>query len=187
MSDCCSVKTAPEKAPAVMACPQSGTRSKQVDLLTLKSLVRHLPFGMPAAQYYYCEAPGCDVVYFSSNPEAPLFTCRDLLVRVGAKEGVGPVRVCYCFGISREDIRDEIRLTGMSTVAERIKAEVKAGNCACEVKNPSGKCCLGNVIQALQESLRAVELGADQSLSTGDRLENRGIGATTGKQIGELK
>ncbi len=51
----------------------------------------------------------------------------------------------------------EIRSTGKSTVAERITAEVKAGNCACEVKNPSGKCCLGDVTRAVRNGLRVVE------------------------------
>ncbi len=160
MSNCCSVKTSPEKAPAAMACPESGTRSKQVNLLTLRSLVRHLPFGMPAAQYYYCEAPGCDLVYFSSNPAAPLFTRRDLLVRVGGKEAADPVPVCYCFGITRQDIRNEIRTTGKCTAPERIKSEVQSERCACEVKNPSGLCCLGNVLLAIKETDGKALLGA---------------------------
>lgn len=170
MSDCCSVKVSPEKAPAVMACPQSGTRSKQVDLLTVKSLVRHLPFDMPAAQYYFCEAPGCDVVYFSSNPEAPLFTRRDLLVRVGAKEGADPVPVCYCFGITREEIRNEIRATGKCTAPERIKSEVQSGRCACEVKNPSGRCCLGNVLQVIKETDGSALRGAGSRPQISDPL-----------------
>ena len=45
--------------------------------------------------------------------------------------------------------------TGRSTIAERIAAEVKAGNCACEVKNPSGKCCLGDVTRTVQDCVRA--------------------------------
>jgi len=63
MSDCCSVADG-SKAPAVKACPVNGARSKQVDMLTVKSLVRQLPLGMPNTQYYFCEAPGCDAVYF---------------------------------------------------------------------------------------------------------------------------
>jgi hypothetical protein len=62
--------------------------------------------------------------------------------------------VCYCFGFTRQDIWDEIRQTGRSTIAERISAEVKAGNCACEVKNPSGKCCLGNVTRTAKDGLK---------------------------------
>jgi hypothetical protein len=128
-----------------MACPKNGARSKRVDLLTVKGLVRKLPLGMPRSQYYFCDSPDCEVVYFPLDAEGPVFRKEDLLVRVGAKEKAGLIPICYCFGFTRQDIRDEIRETGKSTVAERIAAEIKAGNCACEFKNPSGKCCLGEI------------------------------------------
>jgi Zinc binding domain len=64
MSNCCSANSKPRTAPAVIPCPVNGARSKQVDILTVRSLVRRLPLQMPAIQYYYCEARGCDVVYF---------------------------------------------------------------------------------------------------------------------------
>ncbi len=159
MVDCCSVK-APAVPPAVMPCPECGSRSKQVDTLTVKSLVRKMPFGMVPAQYYFCEETACDLVYFPSDAEAPSFHRGDLLVRVGLKEETDPIPVCYCFGVSRQDIWDEIREKGKSSVAERIKAEVKAGNCACELKNPSGKCCLGNVTRAVQEGPRTAQAAA---------------------------
>lgn len=152
MSDCCSVGDG-SKAPAVMACPVNGARSKQVDMLTVKSLVRQLPLGMPDTQYYFCEAPGCDAVYFPLDTQAPLFRREDLVVRVGAKEIKDPLLVCYCFGFTRQDIWDEIRSTGKSTVAKRITAEVEAGRCACEMKNPSGKCCLGEVTRTVKDRL----------------------------------
>ena len=152
MSDCCSVGDG-SKAPAVMACPVNGARSKQVDMLTVKSLVRQLPLGMPDTQYYFCEAPGCDAVYFPLDTQAPLFRREDLVVRVGAKEIEDPLLMCYCFGFTRQDICDEIRSTGKSTVAKRITAEVEAGRCACEMKNPSGKCCLGDVTRIVKGRL----------------------------------
>lgn len=158
MSDCCSVNESVGKAPPVMNCPVSGTRSKQVAKLTVKSLVRHLPFGMPPTQYYFCDAPGCEIVYFPADSQAPTFRRGDLLVRIGAKETEDPVTVCYCFGITRNQLQQEIRSTGKSVAAERVSAEVKTGNCACEVKNPSGKCCLGDITRAVklaQESARA--------------------------------
>jgi hypothetical protein len=157
MSDCCSVNGKSASAPAVMACLVNGARSKQVDMLTVRSLVRRLPLGMANTQYYFCEAPQCDVVYFSSNPRAPVFRRPDLLVRVGAKETEDPVPVCYCFGFTRKDIEEEVAQAGRSTIPERITAEVKAGNCACEVKNPSGKCCLGNVTRVVQNCVQVVE------------------------------
>jgi len=152
MSDCCSVGDG-SKAPAVMACPVNGARSKQVDMLTVKSLVRQLPLGMPDTQYYFCEAPGCDAVYFPLDTQAPLFRREDLVVRVGAKEIEDPLLMCYCFGFTRQDICDEMRSTGKSTVAKRITAEVEAGRCACEMKNPSGKCCLGDVTRTVKDRL----------------------------------
>ncbi len=157
MSDCCSVNAKSGTAPSVMACPVNAARSKQVDMLTVRSLVRRLPLGMPNAQYYFCEAQGCEVVYFPSNPQAPIFCRADLLVRVGAKQAEDPIPVCYCFGFTRKDIEDEVAQTGRSTIPERITAEVKAGNCACEVKNPSGKCCLGNVTRVFQNCVRVVQ------------------------------
>ena len=154
MSDCCSMKDS-FAAPAVAVCPVNGARSKQVDMLTVKSLVRRLPLGMPNTQYYFCEAQDCDVVYFALDSQAPIFRHEDLQVRVGVKATEDPIPVCYCFGFARKDIEDEIAEIGRSTVAERISAEVKAGNCACEVKNPSGKCCLGSVTRVVKDYVQA--------------------------------
>jgi hypothetical protein len=151
MSHCCSVKVKPDIAPGVMACPVNGRRSKQVETLTVKSLVRKLPFGMPNTQYYFCDSSDCEVVYFGFDAEAPRFRREDLIIRSGAKETDDPVPVCYCFGLTRKDIWDEIRNTGKSTAAQRIATEVEAGHCACEVRNPSGKCCLGDVTRAAKD------------------------------------
>ncbi len=156
MPDCCSVNESVREVPVVMNCPVSGTRSKQVAALTVKSLVRRLPFKMPPTQYYFCDAPGCDIVYFPADSQAPTFRCGDLLVRIGAKEIEDPIPVCYCFGITKNQIEQEIRSVGKSTAAERITAEVKAGNCACEVKNPSGKCCLGDIARAVKFAKESV-------------------------------
>jgi len=144
-----------------MTCPVSSRRSKQVDLLTVRSLVRQLPLGMPPTAYYFCDDPACDIVYFPSNSEAPIFRRSDLMVRVGVKETQEPTPVCYCFGFSRQDIWEEIRKTGKSTAAGRIATEVNAGNCACEVKNPSGNCCLGNVHGVVKQFERQRSLEED--------------------------
>ena len=162
MAECCTVNQPLAVASAVMNCPVSGTRSKQVNLLTLKSLVRHLKFGMPAAQYYFCAAPDCDAVYFPSTPDAPTFSRDDLLVRVGAKEAGEEATICYCFGISRGQIREEVEAAGRCSATEKIKAEIQAGRCACEVKNPSGKCCLGDVTRAVLEVLRSSRSALDK-------------------------
>ncbi|MCL6564849.1 MAG: (2Fe-2S)-binding protein [Acidobacteriia bacterium] len=146
-------------APTSLPCPENGARAKRVGLRTVKALVRHLPFRMPSTQYYFCEAPECDIVYFAADPSAPIFRRADLLVRVEPKEPGEDVPVCYCFGIARREIADELARTGRSSAAERIRSEVKAGRCACEVKNPSGRCCLGRIARAVEQLREASSRG----------------------------
>ena len=92
----------------------------------------------------FCKTPTCSIVYYSPDGGLP-FKKGDIRVRVGLKETEDSVGVCYCFDISERQIRDEIERTGKSTASARIRKEVEAGNCACEIKNPSGRCCLGEV------------------------------------------
>lgn len=150
MSECCSVRESGMQVPATLPCPASGTRSKQVSLATIRALVRHLPLGMPGTPYYFCEAAECDVVYFPLSQGAPLFRRKDLLVPVWPKEQDDSTPICYCFGFTRKDIQNEMSNPVHPSIPERIKAEVQAGRCACEVKNPSGKCCLGSIARIVK-------------------------------------
>ena len=68
------------------------------------------------------------------------------------KETDDPIPLCYCFNFSRADVRREVAETGSCSIPARITADVKAGRCACEVKNPSGSCCLGEVNKAVKDA-----------------------------------
>jgi len=50
-----------------------------------------------------------------------------------------------CFGFTEGDGRKEIERTGHSWIPQTISRLIKAGMCACEVRNPAGVCCLGEV------------------------------------------
>ena len=78
------------------------------------------------------------------------FTTDDLRVRVGVKESADPIPLCYCFGFDESHIRDEISKTGETTVPKRISTLILEGLCACESRNPSGACCLGDVNRAVK-------------------------------------
>lgn len=78
-------------------------------------------------------------------------------MRVGLKETEDPVPLCYCFGVTERMIREEIQRTDRSSVSARIRAEVKAGNCRCEVENPSGRCCLREVVLAEKRAAKERE------------------------------
>ena len=152
MSDCCETVKAvtcslPTSKPGV--CPSCGEKGKPVAVLTVKSLVRDHTRVPASISYSFCRTVDCDVVYFSDQV---VFTKPDLKLRVGIKETANPIPLCYCFDYSREDIRRDIEATGQTSALEEIKAEVQAGFCACEVKNPSGTCCLGDITRAIQEA-----------------------------------
>ena len=57
--------------------------------------------------------------------------------------------VCYCFDETESAIARELRDTGMSHAVDRVRAHIAAQRCACEVRNPRGVCCLGDVIAAV--------------------------------------
>jgi NAD(P)H-nitrite reductase large subunit len=97
------------------------------------------------------------VVYFAAGG---VFRKPDVKVRVGLKEQGDPVPLCYCFDYTRADVQRDIEERGRTEIPARIKAEVQAGFCACEVRNPAGTCCLGEITRAIQEAKRAVPLVA---------------------------
>src|SRR5690606_3948178 len=83
-------------------------------------------------------------IYTTTWDSSP-FRTADVKVPVYQKDPGEDVPVCYCFGWTRRRIRDELAQTGKSTASATIAAHVKAGRCGCEVNNPQGACCLGNV------------------------------------------
>jgi len=95
-------------------------------------------------RYTFCSARDCPVVYVEEQGSHQ-FTIDDLRVRVGLKAKENPIPLCYCFGFDESHIRDEISRTGNSTIPKRISRLIREGLCACEARNPSGMCCLGEV------------------------------------------
>jgi len=165
MSDCCKL---PELADAMDdRCRRCGETGRRVLRETMESLLKPEALERLASEPYFVDrTPEWDVVYFSNEAES-YFQKDELEVRVGLKETESPLPLCYCFGHTAESAREEILTTGRSSVAERITAETQAGNCSCEIKNPSGKCCLGDVNQAIgqiQKELEPAELMPEEPM-----------------------
>lgn len=169
MSDCCSAKS-PCEASLVEAtsagtnrCPECGQPGKSVETKTLKQMVQpwHLEL-VNKPSFLFCRSADCDVVYF--HPHGDCLRKPDVRVRVGLKEAEDPVPLCYCFGFTEAMVVEEIRATGICTLLQRISAEVKAGNCACEIRNPQGSCCLGNVTAAVKRVMQLARAEAAEKL-----------------------
>lgn len=144
----------------VLVCPVSGTKGKPVKVGTLRSLLRpEAQHRIAEGPYLFCDAQGCEVVYFAQDG-SHVFTRADLVVRVGVKETEAPRPICYCFGHTVEEIFDEIRRTGRTTVLDAIKRRLKTEGCDCEHTNPQGSCCLGVVARFVQEGMARYAAGA---------------------------
>ncbi len=138
-------------------CPACGRPGRLVERITVKAMLRpEALMRVSAPEHRFCATPKCPVVYFGIE-EA--FDRKEIVVPVFQKEPAGERTVCYCFGIGEGDLRRELLETGRSTASERISALVKADRCACEVKNPQGSCCLGNVAAAAKAEKAALGSG----------------------------
>ncbi len=165
--DCCAVPAAPAEsaqksaqAPSfhreVTHCPECGAKGRKMDTQTVKALLAVSLRTIREVGYRFCATESCPVVYFSQDGEQR-FTEADLRERVHQKHPLEPdVFVCYCFRHTPGSIRLELERTGATTALEDIKTGIQAGQCACEIRNPQGSCCLGNVsnvVKALEKQI----------------------------------
>lgn len=125
-----------------------GAQSKRVSRKTVLSMLKpqFLEEALMEA-YRFCAARECPIVYFDERGTR-VFTVDDLRVVVGVKTTADPIPLCYCFGFDESHLREEILQTGSTTIPERISRLIHEGLCACDVRNPSGGCCLGEVNRA---------------------------------------
>ena len=159
VSSCC-----PERdiQSSVGRCPRSGSFGTAVALQTVKALLTDTALRrLESGDYRFCPDARCDVVYF--NAAGSQFEAQDLRVLVGHKLPYGSRPLCYCFGESDGSIRAEVESTGRSLAVERIRQHIAAGRCACELRNPRGVCCLGEVIASVK---RAQSVTASSSRPT---------------------
>ena len=149
-SDCCSVIETHQKD--TVLCARCGEKGKPVSLATVGAMAKTETDAakLSAREYQLCRNRDCPVVYYAEEIQIEK---SDLRVPVNFKERNYEGSVCYCFNHTIASIRDEIQTKGHSTAQGIITQEVKAGRCACEVKNPAGTCCLGDVTRAVQAAM----------------------------------
>ncbi|MBP7693306.1 MAG: hypothetical protein KA764_15385 [Anaerolineales bacterium] len=133
------------------ACPTNHQVGKAVETTTLKALLARPLTELRPVAYRFCKAPDCPTVYYSVDG-SQTFAEADLRETVYQKHTRAVEQfVCYCFRHTLASIRAEIEQTGRSTVPAQITAGIQAGQCACDIRNPQGRCCLGNVQQLVRQ------------------------------------
>ncbi len=150
-TDACCTPKAARKVP----CPYCAIPAKSVPPQTPEHLLKEEAKSALASLegFHYCRTAACDVVYFR---EDTILTQKDLKVVVGLKEGASPATVCYCFDWTKEKIAAQLREHRKTNASEDIREKMERIGCACDIKNPGGACCLGDIadtIKALKEEL----------------------------------
>ncbi len=148
-----------QAASTIGSCSACGQKGKPVHGQTVKAL---LSVSLPAvqdAEYLFCRTQSCPIVYFTVDGNQ-MFTIEHLRERVYQKEpDVDSVFVCYCF---RHTVGDVRAASGQkrAAIVDDVNEGIQAGQCACDVRNPQGSCCLGNLhglVKRLEETTRAVD------------------------------
>ncbi len=157
MSDCCSVSGQPtttvlneDRTAATSAtCVRCGGVGRSVERKTVLHHVRHeLLDRVNGEGYRFCSDSSCSIVYYGDR--GTRFTTNDLRELVTVKANGDERPICYCFGFTEGDARREIARQGSTAIPVRITQLTKAEVCACEVRNPAGVCCLGQVNQVVK-------------------------------------
>jgi hypothetical protein len=144
-----------QRPPRVInACPVCGEKGKPVQGQTVKALLSVSLREVQSVEYLFCKTQTCPVVYFSPEGEQT-FTAEQVRERVYQKEpDAEKVFVCYCFRHTVGDIRAASPETRAALVDD-INTGINSEQCACDLRNPQGSCCLGNVrglIKRLEKS-----------------------------------
>ncbi len=125
-------------------CPVNGQPGMPVPGQTVKALLAVSLRTLGDTEYRFCADEQCAVVYFSTDG-SHLFTSADLRERVYQKErSTSTVWVCYCFRHTVGDVQTADHTTQQAIITDIVQG-IQAGQCACDLRNPQGSCCLGNV------------------------------------------
>ena len=139
---------------AVNACPECGKAGKPIQTQTVKALLSVSLRQVQDVKYLFCRTQTCPVVYFSADGEWT-FTVGQVRERVYQKEpDTQDVFICYCFRHTAGELRAASPEDRIAMV-DNINTGINAEQCACDLRNPQGSCCLGNVrgmIKRLEES-----------------------------------
>jgi len=134
MSQCSSSNNS-SLSPNKYRCPVNG---KEYSAVSSTTIIHHIkePWNWENKNqgYYFCDDPGCNVVYFGQD--GSIIEQQALRTVVGEKQNTQESPVCYCFGINKREAATN------SEAKLFVIENTKNHTCACEIRNPSGRCCL---------------------------------------------
>jgi len=159
--------TRPTHPSTHVRCPSCGGEGRSVKPVTLESLVAdetRVRVGGTDG-FRFCAEPGCDVAYFHAQSGQTIVR-EEVRVPIGQKETSPGRTVCYCFGYTAAEVKEQVAATGTSVIPDEIGAKCKQGLDRCDETNPQGTCCLGNVRRVLRDAQARIDAGPPSSVSS---------------------
>ena len=147
--DCCCSGVQMSKETPQNACGGCGEIGRTVARQTVVHHVKSEKLSSVGdEEYKFCSSPNCAVVYYAASGQ--VFTVDDVRELVTSKTSGNSRPLCYCFGFTEGFARREIAQTSKSSVSKQVSQFIKEKLCSCEIRNPSGVCCLGEINKTLK-------------------------------------
>jgi len=135
MGECCSSSGSDSTHPNKLRCPINGKECAEVSVRTVVHQINDAWTWQPTGhRYFFCDDPACEIVYFGDDGSTILKS--QLRRRVGQKDSSDEGLLCYCFGVTKQDFKNN------PATRDFVVAQTKTGQCSCDTSNPSGRCCL---------------------------------------------
>ncbi|MFK5892461.1 MAG: hypothetical protein QM504_04480 [Pseudomonadota bacterium] len=134
MSSCCSDKNDVSHSHRKQPCPECHNFSYAVKVRTLLHQIKYPDnLNIDNENYYFCSSVSCMVGYFSLSGNIihknQLRNHQQILNK----------KICFCFDINEETYT---KAKNPEEIKSFVKNQTKLGLCACDIRNPSGQCCL---------------------------------------------
>ena len=132
MPCCCDVKGKKGR----VVCPACD---QQCFSVSRQTMLHQIQFpdnqSMPKGDYAFCANRDCHTGYFSASDMIPKTSLRAFQSNQNAM-------LCHCFDVSESAYRAALQAGASEAIKAFVVQQTKEKLCACESRNPAGRCCL---------------------------------------------
>ncbi len=148
---------------------ECGMNGLKVKKITVGSHVNPEYWHLIDDDFYACQNPECDIVYFNKLAK---FTLNQVKTRVFFKATGSSRPLCYCKQVTEEDVLKTIE-EGARSVEEVEKVTELGDGKFCVVTNPLGRCCKEYYTKFINKHLSIKERSIKKKLEMAEEEEKR--------------